>query len=263
MSDIFKNEHLQPRVLRGVSINSNSLHLAELAGLIGFEAVWLEIEHGSASFSEVGSLCLAAEAGGALPVVRVQDQQRNHVLRALEVGARIVVVPMVNDASTAREVVKHGRFPPAGHRGYNTLSRGVKYGLEGSRSAFQHANERTHLFVQIETIEAVQNLNEICGVPGLSGVFIGPGDLSVSANMSGDFTHPEMISLVVSCVEQARSFGKHCGILAGPGPLLDAAMLAGCDLVICGGDIMDLRRTWRSLLSALTAVGKSIIIPGR
>lgn len=256
MSDIFKNEQQQPRVLRGVSVNSNSLHLAELAGLIGFETVWFEIEHGSASFTEVASMCLAAEAGGALPVVRVQDHQRHHVLRALEVGARIVVVPMVNDAFTAREVVKHGKFPPAGHRGYNTLSRGVKYGLEGSRSAFQHANERTHLFAQIETTAAVQNLDEICGVPGLSGVFIGPGDLSVSANMTGDFTHPEMIILVVSCVERARSFSKHCGILAGPGPLLDAAMVAGCDLVICGGDIMDLKRTWRTLLEALTPAGR-------
>jgi len=197
-------------------------------------------------------LCVAADARGAFPTVRVPDHQRHHLLRALEVGARIVIVPMVNDASTAQEIVKHGKFPPLGSRGFNTRSRGVNYGLDDCELAFQQANERTHLFAQIETMEAVQNLEKICAVAGISGVFIGPGDLSVSLGRIGQFTDPDLISIIVDCVQRARGLGKHCGILARPGPMFDAARAAGCDLIFCGGDIADLSKAWQELLSSIS-----------
>jgi 4-hydroxy-2-oxoheptanedioate aldolase len=114
MNDPFKGEDHQRRILKGVTIISGSARLVELAGQIGFDTVWIELEHGPASFSEVEILCMAAEARGAIPTVRVPDHQRHHILRALEVGARIVIVPMVNDADTARDIVKHGKFPPLG-----------------------------------------------------------------------------------------------------------------------------------------------------
>ena len=104
MNDIFANEQGEPLVLRGTSLLSGSARLAELAGRGGVDAVWIEVEHGPASFSEVEALCMAAEVGGAVPAVRIPDAQRHHVLRAMEAGARILVVPMVNDAATARLV---------------------------------------------------------------------------------------------------------------------------------------------------------------
>lgn len=249
--DPFVDEAGNPRVLRGVTIISGATRLAELAGRIGFETVWIEVEHGPASFSEIEALCFAAEAGGAYPTVRIPDGQRHHVLRALEVGARIVVVPMVNDAETARQIVRHGKFPPLGSRGYNTRSRGVNYGLDDPTTGFARANARTHLFAQIETMEAVRNLDEICAVEGLAGIFIGPGDLSVSLGCTGALTDPELIDIVVHCVKRACEQGKHGGILVAPGPMLDAALKAGCDLVFAGGDITDLSKAWRNLLASL------------
>jgi 2-keto-3-deoxy-L-rhamnonate aldolase RhmA len=251
MQDIFTDEQDRPRVLRGVTVISGSTRLAEMAGRIGFDAVWIDLEHGTPGYTEAEALCVACETGGAIPTLRIQDAQRTHVLRALEIGARIVVVPMVNDAATARQVVAHGKFPPLGARGYNTRSRGVAFGLEDCERAFGEANERTYLFTQVETMTAVENLSDICRVEGLAGIFIGPGDLSVSAGKTGKMNDPEMIRLVADCVRRARGLGKHAGILVGPGPMLDAAMAAGCDLVFCGGDLTNLATAWRDLLAAV------------
>ena len=249
--DMFTDEHGKGRVLRGVTIYSDSTWVAELAGRIGFETVWIEMEHGPADFKQVESLCLAAQAGGALPAVRVSENRRTYILRALEVGARIVIVPMVNTYDEAAQIVQAGRFPPLGARGYNTRTRGVGYGLNGPTEAFAQANARTTLFAQIETLEAVKNLPEICTVAGLDGVFIGPGDLSADMGCTGDLRNPELIATVRKSIEIACSQNKHVGILTSPGPLLDAALEAGCDFIFAGGDITNLAKVWKELLVTL------------
>jgi len=165
--DLFHDSEGRPRILRGVSIYSNATRLAEMAARVGFETVWIEMEHGPADFEQVEALCTAAQAGGAAATVRIPDGQRHHVLRALEVGARIVVVPMVNTADQARRIVEYGKFPPLGQRGFNVRSRGVNYGLSDQKSAFADANARTHLFAQIETLEAASNVEPICEIDGL------------------------------------------------------------------------------------------------
>lgn len=247
--DPFVTEDGAARVLFGAAVLSGSLEMAELAGRVGFDTVWIDIEHGAASFADVERLCMAVEAGGAIPTVRLSNHGREHILRALEVGARIVVVPMVNDAETAREIVRHGKFPPLGERGFNTRSRGVGYGLESPLPAFERANRRTHLIAQIETKEAADNLDALCAVEGLAGILVGPGDLSVSLGKTGQFTDPELIALVADCLRRARAHGKHAGILVAPGAMLDAALAAGCDFAYIAGDINNLAQAWRSLLA--------------
>src|SRR3954469_6339779 len=165
----------RPRLVRGVTIYTGSARLAEMAALVGFETVWIELEHSPISWNQAESMCAAIEAAGAVPTIRVPNWERPNVLLALEVGARIIVVPMVNTPEQAREVVRHGKFPPVGERGFNSRTRGVGFGLTGmTESLLAETNDSIHLFVQIETPEAVQNVEAICAVPGLAGIFIGP-----------------------------------------------------------------------------------------
>ncbi len=263
MDDLFLDASGQPRRVRGVTVNSGSPVLVRLAAQIGWEAIWIEMEHGPSGFERVEALCTAAEAGGALPLVRLPDGERHHVLRALESGARIVVVPMVDDAAHARRVVEYGKYSPVGARGFNTtpgmgfgLTDPVHFphaghGLRPHRPGAGQANEASHLFTQIETVRAVENVDEILAVEGLSGIFLGPGDLSVNLGVTGQMTDPRLRAMVLSCIEKAKSAGRHCGIFTLPGPLLEAAMEAGCDLVVCGGDVMDLARAWTRLLEGI------------
>ena len=250
---LFHNSEGKPRLVRGVTVYSGSARLAELAARIGFEAVWIELEHSPTSWNQVEAMCAAIEAAGSVPTIRVPNWERPNVLLALEVGARIVVVPMVNTAEQAREVVRHGKFPPVGERGYNARTRGVGFGLAGmSESLLAEINDSVHLFVQIETPESVQNLAAICDVPGLSGIFVGPGDLSMNYGWVGQLNHPQLIEIVTNVIRTARKAGKLVGIMVAPGPLLKAAIDAGAQLVIVGGDVADVSLAWQKLLSNVT-----------
>ncbi len=240
------------RTLKGAACVTGSPKIAEMAGLIGFDMVWIEVEHGGASYNDVEDLCRATVAGGAIPVVRIPSHEREHVLRALEAGGQIIVVPLINSADEAQILVQNGKFPPIGSRGFNTRSRGLNYGLDGIAKiaeTFARANSQTHLIAQIETREAVDNLEAICAVDGISGILVGPGDLSLAYNKPGQFTDPEYIAVVADVMKRTRATNKHAGILVAPGPMLAACKDAGCDFFFCAGDINDLGRAWRDVLA--------------
>ncbi|MES2463531.1 MAG: aldolase/citrate lyase family protein [Armatimonadota bacterium] len=247
-----ENTNTAGPALKGAACITGSLKIAEMAGMLGFDMVWIEVEHGGASFSDVEDLCRAAEAGGAIPVVRVSNNGRENVLRALEAGGKMIVVPVVDTADEARELVQNGKFPPLGSRGFNTRSRGLGYGLDGIAKiteTFRRANAETHLIAQIETREAVENLEAICAVEGISGVLVGPGDLSLAYDKPGAFNDPDLIATICDVMRRTRAAGKHAGILVAPGPLLTACREAGCDFYFCAGDINDLGRIWREVLA--------------
>jgi 4-hydroxy-2-oxoheptanedioate aldolase len=248
VNDPFVDAQGNARVVRGIAVISNSTRVTELAGKSGFDTAWIEVEHGTLSYTEVETLCMAAEAAEMVPTVRIQDAQRTHVLRALETGARILVVALVSNAEQAQQIVEHGKFPPLGNRGFNGNSRGVGYGLEPPDARFAAANARTHLFAQIETVEGVENVDAICAVDGIAGIFIGPGDLSTSMGKCGKLSDPEVIEAATHCIRQARKAGKHGGVMAAPGPLAQAAEEAGADLMFYGSDLSILINGFRSIL---------------
>ena len=222
-----------------------------MAGKIGFDVVWIEMEHGPTDYQNAENICLAAQAGGAIPAIRLPSGQRHHVLRALEIGARIVVIPMVDTAEEAAEIVSHGKFPPLGVRGFNNRTRGTGYGLTSLSDGLASVNADTHLFVQVETRRAVENLEAICEVQGLTGILVGPCDLSMSYGMNGQLDSPMLISVVVEVLQKARLAGRRTAIFVPPGPMLDAVMEVGCDMVICGGDVANLATSWIELLDAM------------
>ncbi len=246
-ADLFTDANGQPRVLIGCAIGSGSTRLAELAGMVGFDVVWIEMEHASSDIGLAEALCVATEAGGAVPLVRAAGWRREHILQALEIGGRIVVVPMVNDAEMARDVVRYGKFPPLGERGYNTMSRALRYGLDFPE-ANRRANDVTVLLPQVETAEAAENIDAILAVEGLGGVFIGPGDLSASLGCAGDFDNPELRDLACRCIARARAAGLHAGTFGVTSAYADAALEAGADLCIVTSDLGALVPTWQKRL---------------
>lgn len=240
------------RVLVGVQVLTRSTILCELAGQLDIDAVWMEIEHGAASFETIEAMSVASVAGGAVPVARIPDHHRHHVLRSLEMGARIVVVPMVNNAAIAREIVCWGKFDPLGERGFNTASRGLRFGLHEVAASHEWANAHTHLIAQIETREAMDNLDDILAVEGLSGVLVGPGDLSISLGVPRQREHPRVQDAVREIVSKTRAAGKKAGILASP-PILKIAIEEGADLLFCSADVNVVAQAWRGVLEQARA----------
>ena len=247
--DPFTDETGRPRVLIGCGISSGAPRMAELAARVGFDVVWIEMEHAGADLATAEAMCVSTEAGGAIPLVRSAGYGRQHILHALEVGARIVVVPLANDLSASREVVRHGKFRPLGQRGFNTLSRALTFGAD--RTAMARANEETCLMPQVESLEAVKNLDGILSVEGIGGIFVGPGDLSADLGRPREFEDPELQDIVRQCIARSRAAGLHAGIYVGEGALLDAALDAGADLCIVGSDMQAAIEVWRRQVSSL------------
>jgi 2-keto-3-deoxy-L-rhamnonate aldolase RhmA len=250
----FEDATGKPSRVWGVALYSGSPRMAELACRIGFDTVWIEMEHGPTDFASAEALCYATLAHGGIPLIRLPDASRNFVLKAVEVGARILIVPMVNDAATAAQVVQHAKFTPVGSRGMNTSTPGTGFGLGGIRTVLEEVNDQVHLFAQIETREAVDNLDAICQVDGLTGVFVGPTDLSVDLGIPGEFENPQLLETIVDVISRARSAGKRPGILAPPGKLFDAAIEAGAQLIVVSSDVAALKIAWANLLKKCSEV---------
>ena len=250
--DPFTDDQGRAKILKGAALYSNAPRIAEMYGMLGYDLAWIELEHGQSSYSDVEMLCMAAENGGAIPSIRVQSSQRQHILRALEVGAVVVFVPMVETVEQARDIVRFGKFKPLGERGVHMRTRGHSYGMGGFKGMLA-ANERTHLFAQIETPEGVDNIDEILAVEGLSGIFIGPYDLSVAMGIPGQFKDEAFRQTIDACIRKSRQAGKHVGIMSPP-PLLEMAIEAGADLLMVHSDLAMIESEVKNNLKAVNAV---------
>jgi len=209
----------------------------EMAALMGYQAAWIEMEHTFLTFAQAVDLCRIASGLGLLTMIRIPDAQRATVLKAAECGPDIIDLPMANSPEMLEELVCHGRFPPQGVRGYFSVSRAVKYGLEGDVSdKQQEINHELCLMVQIETREAVERIEELCQVPGIDGIFIGPADLSASLGVPGQTSHNAVYEAASRAIRTAKAHGKQTA--AGIQPQdLPFWVQQDIDLLFCINDI--------------------------
>ena len=219
--------------------------------MLGFDVVWADLEHGPADWRDAQNFCMAAKAGGARSILRVQSADRNHVLHALDVGAEIVVVPMIESPETAREVVRHGKYAPIGLRGFAGSPRGVGYGCDpDKRELIRRTNRETHLFVQIETVTALEHCKEIASVEGLSGALVGPADLSFSLGKPLEFD-AAFIAHFTKAIRTIRAAGKIAATATGHPDLVSAGVDAGLQIIICASEVVSLRADWTKTLQSI------------
>jgi 4-hydroxy-2-oxoheptanedioate aldolase len=236
------------QVLVGCSIESFSPSYAEMAGMLGFDLVWADLEHMSGSPHQVELFCIGATAGGALPLVRVPFAERTHVLRALEAGARLISIPMVETAEMSLKIVEYGKFKPVGNRGFAGNTRGLRYGIGNQLANTEWANRETHLFPQIETMDALRRCKEIVGVEGISGGVIGPADLSFSMGKPLKLDDSEMIDAMSHAVREIRALNKIAIPVTRHPKLIKAAWDAGARVFVCVGERAALTAQWQQTL---------------
>lgn len=252
----------EKQVLVGAGIDSASPAMAEMAGMLGYDLVWGDLEHSAATSREAELFCMGAAAGGAWPLLRIQGLARTHILRALEAGARLVVAPMVESPEQAREFVEHGKYRPLGNRGFNGSARGLRYGIGDKLETMRWANRETHLFVQIETPAAVTRAAEIVGVDGITGGLVGPADLSVAAGKPLAFDDPEVLDLFSRAIRGIRSTGKIAAAAAGHPALINAARAAGIQILVCAGEWPGVRADFQRIQKEIAAMLEMPRAPG-
>jgi 4-hydroxy-2-oxoheptanedioate aldolase len=175
----------------------------ELAGHAGFDLVMLDTEHGPNGTVELEHHIRAADSAGIGSLVRVGHAGSTDILRALDAGARGIVVPHVKSAADVERAAALTRYPPTGRR---SLAVSTRAGHHGTRTIDEHlaaARREVVLIAQIEDAEAIESIGEILRVPDLDGVFIGPSDLSASLGHPGQLDHPavsEVLDQIVIAV---------------------------------------------------------------
>ena len=229
----------------------------EIAGMIGFDFVVIDMEHCAYSFETTEHMTRAARAVGITPIVRVPDKSQTNVLRALEAGAMVVDVPLVGKASEAEAIVYAAKYAPLGGRGFNLASMGNRYGfVGGSGDTPARINAETMVMIQIETAEGVENAEAICAVKNLDLIFIGVGDLSQSLGIPCDWENPKLMRAVERTIQTARKAGKHVCVFSVSPQMGRRWLQAGARMMALGSEIGGIRSGFQQLFNSFRSVSE-------
>ena len=223
----------------------------EILAHCGYDWLVLDMEHSPNELSDILAQLQAMTGSNAAPVVRVPWNDAVMFKRLLDIGVQSFLVPYVQTAEEARQAVAATRYPPHGVRGYAGAPRASGYGR--IKDYAHRCAEELCVLVQIETVEGLDNLEAIAAVEGVSGVFIGPGDLSAALGHLGNPKHPAVLKVIDDTINRIRACGKAPGILTGDESLAKHFVAQGCVFVAVGADQNLLRDSAQALAARFKA----------
>jgi 4-hydroxy-2-oxoheptanedioate aldolase len=197
----------------------------EVLARTGADFVVLDLQHGATGEGELPGVTAAVTAAGSVPLVRARSSSFADVGRPLDLGARGVIVPNVRDAEHAREIVAASRYAPRGGRSIGRLSGGADEPL---------------VIVMVETASALDDLDAVLSVDGLDGVYVGPGDLSLSLGLTGDDHRAELREVLSSIITRAGAAGVPVGVHAYSGSEAAGFAAEGATIVTVAVDVVSL-----------------------
>jgi 4-hydroxy-2-oxoheptanedioate aldolase len=205
----------------------------------GFDCIWLDTEHRTFERRELQSLLAYFHLADIDCMLRVDTRQKIRLYRYLEDGASGLMVPHVSTVEEARELVQSVKFPPLGDRGLDGAGLDSDFILQAGPDFTRQANEQTFLVVQIETPQAVENVDEIAAVEGIDGLFVGPGDLGLRIReWDTDLTVEAAIQRVA---DVAAKHQLPWGCPAATREVLEQRAAQGAQLLNYGGDFMAMK----------------------
>ncbi|MFL5245992.1 MAG: HpcH/HpaI aldolase family protein [Gemmataceae bacterium] len=182
-----------------------------------FDFVWIDMEHNALTLEAVQGHIMATKGSETIPLVRVPWNDPVLIKPVLDIGAAGIIVPLIRTADDARRAVAACLYPPEGMRGFGPR-RPSNYGRLSGPEFCETANRDVAIIVQIEHIEAVNNLDAIIAVPGLTSLLIGPNDLSGSMGHMGQPRHPEALQAIDKVIARAGHKGIPVGLAFGDDP---------------------------------------------
>ena len=209
--NVFKRALRAGKPQIGLWSTLSSSYTVEVVAGAGFDWLLLDSEHSPVDIENLLTQLQAAAPYASHPIVRVPWNDMVTVKRVLDVGAQSLLIPYVQDADEARSAVAHTRYPPAGVRGVAGTTRATRFGRV--KDYAKRAHEEICVLVQVETQSALKNIEAICGIDGVDGVFIGPADLHASLGYAGETANAKVKPLIDDAIRRIRKAGKAPGIL--------------------------------------------------
>ena len=221
----------------------------EICATAEFDWMLLDGEHTPTDPLTILSQLQACAAYNTQVVARPPIGQTHLIKQLLDLGVQNLLIPMVDTAEQARELVQALRYPPHGIRGVGYGSARVSR-WDSRKDYVKIANDDVCLLVQAETATGLRNLDEICAVEGVDGVFLGPSDISAALGHLGNPGHPEVVATIEKGITTILKHGKAAGILTPDRTLAQHYLKLGCTFVAVGVDARTLAIGVRELRAA-------------
>jgi 2-keto-3-deoxy-L-rhamnonate aldolase RhmA len=217
---------------------SRSVDIAKILKTSGYDWIFLDLEHGTMSLDTASQISVAALDAGIAPIVRVPAMQHAMATRALDGGALGIVMPHVDTAKEAREIVDRLKYPPVGHRSVAGAQPQFDYRAMKTGELTAAANAATLTVVMVETPKAIANVDAIAAVPGVDVVLVGTNDLAAEMGIAGDFANPKIAAAykkIVAACRKHRKFPGMGGVYSED--LMKKYVGMGMRMILGGGDV--------------------------
>jgi 4-hydroxy-2-oxoheptanedioate aldolase len=242
--DILRN-HMKEKLTRGEVVASmtvrfsRSIEIAQIAATAGFDTLYVDLEHNTLSIDTCCQICISAQQIGITPLVRVPANTAEYICRVLDGGAMGVITPHVRSAAEAKEMVDLVKFPPVGHRSAGGALSHYQYRSFPGAETAAAMNDASTLVVMMETVAALENVEEIIATDGVDMLLIGSNDLLAEMGIPGQFDDPRLKDAFTRSIAAARKVGKHVGIggLAARDDLMAQFVKMGARYVSTGTDL--------------------------
>jgi 2-keto-3-deoxy-L-rhamnonate aldolase RhmA len=197
----------------GVTITVNSVEVAAQAANLGFDFLWIEMEHSPITLETLRNMVLATRGLKAIPFARVPVNELWTAKRVLDAGVLGVIFPFTSTPELARQAAAACKYPPAGRRGSG--ARLATFRWPAPEGYYDFSDRNVLVIVNVEEEEALENIDAIAATPGIDVIFIGTSDLSFSLGLRGQQDHPKLREAVAKVVAAGRKHNKVLGTLAG------------------------------------------------
>ncbi|NDW05910.1 4-hydroxy-2-oxoheptanedioate aldolase [Jiella pacifica] len=252
--NIFKQrlKSVDPQI--GLWVALANPYSAEVVGGLGFDWLLVDGEHAPNDLPLVLAQLQALANSTSSPVVRLPIGETYLIKQMLDIGAQTLLIPMVESAEQARQLVRATRYPPDGVRGVGAaLARASAFNRIADY--LPTANAEICLILQIETVKGLAAIEDIAAVDGVDGLFIGPSDLAADMGHLGNPVHPDVRAAVDDGLKRIKASGKAAGTLATTPDFADAVLALGADFVAVGTDVSLLMRGGTELLRRFRSEG--------
>lgn len=200
--------------LIGMYVQLGDISIARIAGLAGYDFIWVDTEHSYMSFETVLGHIMALKSTGTPVVVRVPQDDLTATKKILEMGVDGIIFPMVRNAEEADRVIGYTLYPPEGERGFGPMG-AIDFGFQKAFEYTQRSQNDLCRFIQIEHKDTVEDLDRIMRNPYIDGYIFGPNDLSGSYGMLGQVFSQEITGVIRQTIARLREHGKYVGIASG------------------------------------------------
>lgn len=237
--------------------NLTDPNVIEIMGHLGVHCVWLCMEHGPVNLETVHHQVRAAKMMGMDSMVRVAKGSYCDLIRPFEMDATGIMVPHCMSGEEAAQIVRMTRFHPAGRRAWDGGNSDGPFCMRPPKEYLEFANRERFVIVQIEDKEAVDCMEDIVATEGIDIVFLGPGDLSHSYGVPGEFTHPLVQDAIDKLAELCKKYSRFWGMPCGPDNA-PALMAKGARFLAGGADVIAIADHFRTLRAGYQKAGLSI-----